>query len=359
MKLRRLVGIVKDNAAVSRAITNTEFSALHIAILRATSHEESPPQEKHVAMILSAGSSSSRLRAARCVAELLKRLTKTRNWAVALKSLIVVHRTLREGSFIFQDQLSLSPFRGGRNYLNMVNFRDCSSPAAWQASSWVRCYARYVDQWLSTCRVLGTFLGRGSTAAWTVTGLGNDELAGNLAALRDLLAAACDCCHQSRPLADNPVVSEGMRLVFTDAWQLEEEALLMLEEVQERMVELSPREADDFLRVVEGLGAQQKEFRNTLIIADLVGPECAHVTERVGFCLARVGESLRTVSGFTPLVTREPKGRHVSQSARFVRQTPDTFRSCSARMEGSAAVTVSAEKCHDNFWHYNGIDSLI
>lgn len=367
MKLRKIVGILKDNATLSRAMARSESSTLSVAILRATSHEEAPPQERHVAAILSAGGSSSRLRVARCVAELLKRLRKTRSWAVALKSLIVVHRALREGSFIFQDQISaLRPLRsdGGRNHLNLSDFSDHSTLAAWQASSWVRCYATYVDQWLHTCRVLGDFLGRCGATKSTVAALTSAELAADVAAVRDLLAAACECCHLARSLSGNAVVGEGLRLVLADTWQLQEEVVARLEEVRERMAVLQPAEARELLKSVQALEVQEKALRDVIIMKDLKGPECAHGTLRVEDLLPKVREGLRAVAEFKPLVTGAVKGRKISQSARFDRHTFVTsFRSTDGRMEGGGggggAAIEFASSTYGNCWRYNGVDSLI
>ncbi|GLJ47680.1 hypothetical protein SUGI_1006950 [Cryptomeria japonica] len=353
MKLRRLVGILKDKAAVSRAVANSQFASLHVAILRATSHEEAPPNEKHVAAILAAGGCSSRLRASRCVAELMERLTKTRNWAVALKCLILVHRILREGSFIFQDQLSLYPFRGGRNYLNLSNFRDPSSAVTWEVSNWIRSYATYMDQWLSTCRVLGAFFGR-SLEPCMATGLPNAELATELAALRDLLAAACECC---QPLAPgNSVVLGALGVVLADTWELQEEVLHRLEEVRERMVGLSPGEAVEFLPVVEALAAQEDIFGGLLRV-DLAGIGCLQATVRAKGLSAKVRDSLRAVSEFKPLVTRIKLGwsrDNFSQSARFVRDSANGFHSGSARSQG-----VILERVASDHWIYDGNESLI
>ena len=68
----------------------------------------------------------------------MDRLNHTRNAAVALKCLMAVHHIIKHGSFILQDQLSVYPASGGRNYLNLSKFRDDYSASAWELSSWAR-----------------------------------------------------------------------------------------------------------------------------------------------------------------------------------------------------------------------------
>lgn len=105
------------------------------------------------------------------MAELKRRLRKTRNWAVVLKSLILIHRLLREGYFILQDQLSIDTFTSGHSYLNLTGFKDT---------------------WLCTCRVLGKFLD-GRSGYRSTSSMVNTELLRELSALGELLAVTCKC----------------------------------------------------------------------------------------------------------------------------------------------------------------------
>lgn len=124
---RKAYGALKDSTKVGLAKVNSEFKELDIAIVKATNHEECPPKERHVRKILTA-TSAVRPRAdlAYCMYTLAKRLAKTHNWVVALKTLIVIHRTLREGDPSFKDELLSYAQRG--NILQISNFKDDSSP---------------------------------------------------------------------------------------------------------------------------------------------------------------------------------------------------------------------------------------
>ncbi|KAJ4747998.1 ENTH/ANTH/VHS superfamily protein [Rhynchospora pubera] len=150
---RKAYGALKDSTMVGLAKVNSEFKDLDIAIVKATNHVESPPKERHVRKIFLA-TTASRPRAdiAYCIYALSRRLSKTRNWTVALKSLIVFHRLLREGDPSFKDEL-LSYSRRG-NILQIANFKDDSSALAWDCSAWVRTYALFLEERLECYRVL-------------------------------------------------------------------------------------------------------------------------------------------------------------------------------------------------------------
>lgn len=135
--LQDIVGRIKDKAAQSKAALSPLSKPHEGALLRATTHDPyAPPEEKHVAALLSYGH-RSRFTASAVVESLMDRLQTTGDAPVALKCLLTVHQIIRRGSFILQDQLSVFPFAGGRNYLKLSDFRDRRSPLTWEMSSWV------------------------------------------------------------------------------------------------------------------------------------------------------------------------------------------------------------------------------
>ncbi|KAG0614923.1 hypothetical protein M758_5G001200 [Ceratodon purpureus] len=151
---RKVIGSIKDTTKVGLASLNSDYKDLDIAVVKATSHVECPPKEKHVRTIFLA-TSSSRPRAdvAYCIHALARRIAKTHTWTVALKSMMVIHRTLREGDPTFRDEL-LNYARNRGHVLNLSNFKDDSSPSAWDYSAWVRTYALFLEERLECCRVL-------------------------------------------------------------------------------------------------------------------------------------------------------------------------------------------------------------
>ncbi|KAL5229227.1 hypothetical protein ABZP36_017492 [Zizania latifolia] len=150
---RRAYGALKDTTTVSLANLNSDFKDLDVAIVKATNHVESPPKERHLRKI-AAATSIVRPRAdvAYCIHALARRLAKTRNWIVALKTLVVIHRLLREGDPTFREEFLT--FTQRVRILQLSNFKDDSSPIAWDYSSWVRTYGLFLEERLECFRVL-------------------------------------------------------------------------------------------------------------------------------------------------------------------------------------------------------------
>uniref|UniRef100_A0ACD5V8V7 Uncharacterized protein n=1 Tax=Avena sativa TaxID=4498 RepID=A0ACD5V8V7_AVESA len=150
---RKAYGALKDSTRVGLAKVNSDFKDLDIAIVKATNHVECPPKERHVRKIIYA-TTVSRLRAdiAFCIYTLSRRLSKTKDWIVALKTLIVIHRLLREGDPTFKEEFLAYSYRG--NILHMANFKDDSSPLASDCSAWVHTYALFMEERLECFRVL-------------------------------------------------------------------------------------------------------------------------------------------------------------------------------------------------------------
>ncbi|XP_066370420.1 putative clathrin assembly protein At5g57200 isoform X2 [Miscanthus floridulus] len=150
---RKAYGALKDSTKVGLANFNSEYKDLDISIVKATNHVECPPKERHFRRILIA-TSGHRPRAdvAYSICTLARRLSKTKNWIVALKTLIVIHRLLREGDGTFKEDFLTYSYRG--NILQIPQFKDDSSPLAWDCSAWVRTYALYLDERVECFRVL-------------------------------------------------------------------------------------------------------------------------------------------------------------------------------------------------------------
>ncbi|KAL7246457.1 hypothetical protein ACSBR2_001537 [Camellia fascicularis] len=144
---------LKDSTMVGLAKVNSEFKDLDIAIVKATNHVERPPKERHVRKIFIATSAiRPRADVTYCIHALSRRLAKTSSCIVAIKTLIVFHRTLREGDPTFKEELLNYSHRG--HVLQISNFKDDSSPLAWDCSTWVRTYALFLEERLECFRVL-------------------------------------------------------------------------------------------------------------------------------------------------------------------------------------------------------------
>ncbi|KZV38033.1 hypothetical protein F511_13287 [Dorcoceras hygrometricum] len=146
-KIRKAIGAVKDRTSIGLAKVGStaSLSDLDVAIVKATRHEEYPPDERYVREILSLTSYSHAYVGA-CVSTISRRLNKTKNWVVALKTLMLIQRLLSEGDVTYEQEIFFSTRRGTR-LLNMSDFRDVSgSSNAWDYSAFVRTYALYLDE---------------------------------------------------------------------------------------------------------------------------------------------------------------------------------------------------------------------
>ncbi|XVE86837.1 hypothetical protein DITRI_Ditri18aG0067100 [Diplodiscus trichospermus] len=239
--LRDFIRIIKDKASQSKAalLSNPKTLSFHLALLRATTHDPfTPPDPRHLAALLSFGH-SSRTTSATAIEALMDRLQSTRDASVAIKCLITVHHIIKRGSFILQDQLSVYPSTGGRNYLKLSNFRDGSTALTWELSSWVRWYALYLENLLSTSRVLGFFLCSTSSSVEKdkeeekVSSLINRELLKEINSLVNLLEQI-----SKRPSFShangNILVDEVLELVGEDYLSAISEVSIRVSEFRER-----------------------------------------------------------------------------------------------------------------------------
>ncbi|XP_057250283.1 putative clathrin assembly protein At1g03050 [Beta vulgaris subsp. vulgaris] len=145
MAFRRAIGAVKDQTTIGLAkVGNSNSLAdLDVAIVRATSHDEYPADEKYYREIFSL-TCYSRNFVASCVNTISRRLSKTKNWVVALKTLMLIQRLLVEGDPAYEQEIFFTTRRGTR-MLNMSDFRDSRSNS-WDYSAFVRMYALYLDE---------------------------------------------------------------------------------------------------------------------------------------------------------------------------------------------------------------------
>ncbi|KAJ6721282.1 hypothetical protein OIU85_024379 [Salix viminalis] len=150
---RKAYGALKDSTKVGLAHVNSDYADLDVAVVKATNHVECPPKERHLRKIFLATSTiRPRADVAYCIHALSRRLAKTHSWTVALKILIVIHRLLREGDPTFREELLNFSQRG--HILQLSNFKDDSSPIAWDCSAWVRTYALFLEERLECFKIL-------------------------------------------------------------------------------------------------------------------------------------------------------------------------------------------------------------
>ncbi|GMH12030.1 hypothetical protein Nepgr_013871 [Nepenthes gracilis] len=154
-KIRKAIAAVKDHTSISfaKVKTSSQSSNLEVAILKATTHDEGPIDERYVTEVLQCVS-SNRTYAAICARAIGRRIGRTRNWVVAVKSLMLVLRVFQDGDPHFPKEV-LHAMKRGYKILNLSSFRDDSSTSCpWDFSAFVRTFALYLDERLD-CFVTG------------------------------------------------------------------------------------------------------------------------------------------------------------------------------------------------------------
>ncbi|KAL4318528.1 hypothetical protein GQ457_18G002910 [Hibiscus cannabinus] len=174
--IQKAIGAVKDQTSIGLAkVASNMAPDLEVAIVKATSHDDDPAGEKYIREILNL-TSYSRGYVHACVSAVSKRLGKTRNWIVALKALVLVHRLLNEGDPLFQEEILYATRRGTR-LLNMSDFRDEAHSSSWDHSAFIRTYAMYLDQRLELV-LFDRKSGGGSGAGGSSHGTADDRYGG-------------------------------------------------------------------------------------------------------------------------------------------------------------------------------------
>lgn len=144
-KLKKAIAAVKDQTSISLAkVASKDSSNLEVAVLKATSHEDVPVDEKYVNEVLRLVA-ANKANAQTCARAIGKRIGRTRNWVVALKSLMLVLRIFQDGDPYFPREVVHAMKRGAK-ILNLASFRDDSNSSPWDFTSFIRTFALYLDE---------------------------------------------------------------------------------------------------------------------------------------------------------------------------------------------------------------------
>ncbi|VFQ90868.1 unnamed protein product [Cuscuta campestris] len=174
-KLKKAIGAVKDQTSISIAkvaSNNSSSSNLEVAVLKATTHDDDPVDTRYVRELLHLVS-ADKAYAAACARAIGKRIGRTRNWIVTLKSLILVLRIFQDGDPYFPREVLHAMKRGAR-ILNLSGFRDASTSSPWDFTAFVRTFALYLDERLD-CFLTGKLQWRFTQSSLGLRGRRPDE----------------------------------------------------------------------------------------------------------------------------------------------------------------------------------------
>ncbi|XP_022886199.1 putative clathrin assembly protein At5g35200 isoform X1 [Olea europaea var. sylvestris] len=254
--LRKTLGALKDTTTVSLAKINSDYKELDIAVVRATNHVERPAKEKHIRAIFAAISATRpRADVAYCIHALARRLSKTHNWAVALKTLIVIHRALREVDPTFQEEL-INYGRSRNHVLNLGHFKDDSSPNAWDYSAWVRSYALFLEERLECFRVLKYDV---ETEPPRTKDLDTPELLEQLLALQQLLFRVLGCQPQGAAV-HNFVIQLALSMLATEGIKIYNAISDGTVNLVDKFFEMQRHDALKALDIYQGAGQQAEKL---------------------------------------------------------------------------------------------------
>ncbi|GJW47092.1 putative clathrin assembly protein [Tanacetum coccineum] len=143
--IRKAIGVVKDQTSISIAkVAGNVAPDLEVLIVKATGHDYELAEEKYIRDIINY-TSYSRSYVSACVATISKRLSKTHDWIVALKALMLIHRLLVDGDPAFGQEIMFASRKGTR-VVNMSDFRDEAHSNSWDHSGFVKNYSMFLDQ---------------------------------------------------------------------------------------------------------------------------------------------------------------------------------------------------------------------
>lgn len=342
-KLRRAIGAVKDHTSIGLAKVSTSSSSLsdlEVAIVKATRHDEFPAEEKHIQEIISlTGYSRSYITA--CIDTLSRRLNKTRNWTVALKTLILIQRLLAKGDPAYEEEIFFAT-RGGTRFLNMSDFRDTSRSNSWDYSAFVRTYALYLDEQLEY-RMLGRRGKRGKYGLdeeeeengqagiriTPVREMKNVHIFSKMQHLQQLLERFL-ACKPTGPAKNDRVIFVALYPVIKESFRIYNEIMEIMAILVDRFTEMEIAECVKVYEIFSRVGKQFDELeafyawcKNVGIARTSEYPETERITQKKLDLMDDVIRDKAAAAKSERALSAEPKNLIVQETDETEANGPD------------------------------------
>jgi len=198
---------------------------IDIAVVKATTARfHIPPKEKHVTTLkMALHPSGSHHYQGHIISMLVARIHSATDWLTALKTLITIHRLMRETDPSFFTNLCRAQSAPGSNtILGVENYLDSgtATPGKFDYSEWVRAYGRYLEEQLAVSKSIGwTIESEGGTGESKLRNLPPRELLIQLPSLQRLLRRLTDCVPRGQAATD-PVVLFSLSLVLKESFRI-------------------------------------------------------------------------------------------------------------------------------------------
>ncbi|XP_061350183.1 putative clathrin assembly protein At5g35200 [Gastrolobium bilobum] len=234
-----------------------DHKVLDAAIVKATNYDHALPKEKHIRTIFqSLSPSKPRSEVVYCIHGLARRLSQTNNWAVALKTLIVIHRAMRELDYTVWEELV--NYSKGRGYMiALSNFHDGSIPNASDYSVWIRNYALYLEERLQCFAIVNYDVGTYSSKY--TKKLSTQELLEQLPALQNLLFRLLDC-KPGGSAAYNRLIQYALSVVAGESVKIYVAITVTVVELLDKFFEMNRDDAISALQIYQKSGSQAERL---------------------------------------------------------------------------------------------------
>ncbi|KAK7411545.1 hypothetical protein VNO78_02979 [Psophocarpus tetragonolobus] len=223
---------------------NGDHKGLDAAIVKATNYKNVLPKEKHIRTIFqSLSPSKPRSEVVYCIHGLCTRFSQTNNWAVAMKTLIVIHRAIRElDTSIWEELVNYSQVKGYMIDLSYIH--DKSIPNDY--SIWIRNYALYLEERLQ-CFIIVNYDVATNSSKYSEK-LDTQDLLEQLPALQNLLSCLLDCKPWGA-VACNRLIQFALSIVANESVKLYVAITIRVVELLDKFFEMHHSDASSSLQI--------------------------------------------------------------------------------------------------------------